>query len=223
MALQRPTSLTDAFLEKLVARVPSTSGGSWKLTEVYTGDLLVELPQSTPADVEAAYAAAREAQVEWAARPLKERLAVFKRAHTLFIDNAQTTTDLIQAESGKNRRMAIEETCDPVMVMSHYLKRAPKLLKPVKRGGPVPLRVDVDRDPAPQGDHRDHRALELPVRHRHLRLDLGADGRQRHRAQARQQDRALSAVRRADARGGRAARRACSRSSAARVRTSGRR
>ena len=109
MALQRPTSLTDEFLEKLVARVPSTSGGSWKLTEVYTGDLLVELPQSTPADVEAAYAAAREVQVEWAARPLKERLAVFKRAHTLFIDNAQTTTDLIQAESGKNRRMAIEE------------------------------------------------------------------------------------------------------------------
>jgi hypothetical protein len=28
--------------------------------------------------------------------PLKERLAVFKRAHTLFIDNAQTTTDLIR-------------------------------------------------------------------------------------------------------------------------------
>ena len=25
------------------------------------------------------------------------------------------------------------------MVMSHYLKRAPKLLKPVKRGGPVPF------------------------------------------------------------------------------------
>ncbi len=92
-----------------------------------------------PRTSSAAYAAARAAQVEWAARPLKERLAVFKRAHTLFIDNAQTTTDLIQVESGKNRRMAIEETCDPVMVMSHYLKRAPKLLKPVKRGGPVPL------------------------------------------------------------------------------------
>ena len=43
MSLQRPASLTDAFLESLVARVPSTSGGSWKLTEVYTGDLLVEL------------------------------------------------------------------------------------------------------------------------------------------------------------------------------------
>src|SRR3954471_1433417 len=139
MTLQRPATLTDDFLRGLVARVPGSDGATWKLTEVYTGDLLVELPQSTPADIEQAFATARAAQAEWAARPLKERLAVFKRAHTLFLDNAQTTTDLIQAESGKNRRMAIEETCDPVMVMSHYLKRAPKLLAPVKRGGPVPL------------------------------------------------------------------------------------
>src|SRR3954454_12040052 len=139
MTMQRPASITDAFLSKLVARVPSTSGGTWKLTEVYTGDVLVELPQSTPADIEQAFATARAAQAEWAARPLKQRLEVFKRAHALFLDNAVTTTDLIQAESGKNRRMAIEETCDPVMVMSHYLRRAPKLLAPVKRGGPVPL------------------------------------------------------------------------------------
>nr|WP_182527210.1 succinic semialdehyde dehydrogenase [Nocardioides dongkuii] len=135
----RPASLTDAFLEGLVARVPSTSGGTWKLTEVYTGEHLVDLPQSTPADIEQAYAAARAAQREWAAWPLAKRLAVFKRAHTLLVDNAHTTADLIQAESGKNRRMAIEETCDPPMVISHYLKRAPKVLAPTKRGGPVPF------------------------------------------------------------------------------------
>ncbi|MFC5175772.1 succinic semialdehyde dehydrogenase [Nocardioides taihuensis] len=142
MTTQRPTrpaSLTDDFLRSLVARVPSSSGATWKLTEVYTGDVLVELPQSTPGDIVAAYDAARRAQREWAAWPLRKRLAVFRRAHTLLIDNAHTTADLIQAESGKNRRMAIEETCDPPMVMSHYLKRARKLLAPVKRGGPVPV------------------------------------------------------------------------------------
>src|ERR1044071_1461720 len=103
MALQRPASLTDSFLQGLVARVPSTGGGTWKLTEVYTGDVLVELAQSTPAAIEAAHA----------------------------------TTDVTRAESGKNRRMAIEETCHPVMVMSHYLKRPPRLLAPTRRGGPV--------------------------------------------------------------------------------------
>ena len=121
--LVRPATVTDDFLQRLVARVPGSSGGTWKLTEVYTGEVLVELPQSTPADIEAAFEAAREAQAEWSQWPLAKRLKVFKRAHALFLDHAHTTADLIQAESGKNRRMAIEETCDPPMVMSHYIKR----------------------------------------------------------------------------------------------------
>ncbi|MFB9312396.1 succinic semialdehyde dehydrogenase [Nocardioides plantarum] len=137
--LQRPASVTDAFLQQLVERVPSTAGGTWKLTEVYTGEVLVELPQSTPADIERAFAAARVAQAEWSQWPLAKRLKVFKRAHALFVENAHRTADLIQVESGKNRRMAIEETCDPPMVMSHYIKHAPRLLAPVTKGGPVPF------------------------------------------------------------------------------------
>ncbi|MET3961484.1 succinate-semialdehyde dehydrogenase/glutarate-semialdehyde dehydrogenase [Marmoricola sp. OAE513] len=137
--LQRPASLTPEFLQGLVARVQGTAAVPWNLTEVYTGDVLVELPQSTPTDIERAFSEARAAQKTWAATPLKQRLEVFERAHTLLIDNAHVVADLIQAESGKNRRMALEETCDPPMVMSHYIKRAPRLLTPKRRGGPVPL------------------------------------------------------------------------------------
>ncbi|KAA1425926.1 succinic semialdehyde dehydrogenase [Nocardioides antri] len=135
----RPATVTDELLERLVARVPGSSGATWKLTEVYTGEVLVELPQSTPEDIERAFHEARAAQRLWAQWPVRKRLEVFERAHTLLIDNALTTADLIQVESGKNRRMAIEETCDPPMVISHYLKRAPKLLAPKRRGGPVPF------------------------------------------------------------------------------------
>ncbi|MBP2479473.1 succinate-semialdehyde dehydrogenase/glutarate-semialdehyde dehydrogenase [Crossiella equi] len=135
----RPATVTEARLRQLVARVPGSSGATWPLTEVYTGEVVVGLPQSGPADIEAAFRTARSAQREWAATPLRQRLAVFKRAHTLFVDDARTIADLIQVESGKNRRMAIEESCDPPMVMSHYLKRAARLLAPVRRGGPVPL------------------------------------------------------------------------------------
>lgn len=138
-AAVRPASVTDELLERLVSRVPGRKGATWKLTEVYTGEVLVELPQSTPEDIEAAFEEARAAQRLWAQWPVAKRLEVFKRAHTLFIDNAHTTADLIQVESGKNRRMAIEETCDPPMVMSYYLKRAEKLLKPTKHAGPVPI------------------------------------------------------------------------------------
>jgi succinate-semialdehyde dehydrogenase / glutarate-semialdehyde dehydrogenase len=136
---QRPASITDGFLDRLVARVPGSTGATWKLTEVYTGEVLVELPQSTEADIEAAYAEARAAQRLWAQWPVRKRLEVFDRAHTLMIDHAQRIADLIQVESGKNRRMAIEETCDPPMVISHYLRRAEKLLKPTRRGGPIPV------------------------------------------------------------------------------------
>jgi len=151
LQLTRPASVTDAFLRQLVARVPGSSGATWPLTEVYTGEVLVELPQSTPADIGEAFAAARAAQRQWAATPLKERLAVFKRAHTILVDNARTTADLIQVESGKNRRMAIEETCDPPMVMSHYLRRAARLLAPVRRGGPVPLLTTSTEIRQPKG------------------------------------------------------------------------
>ena len=70
---------------------------------------------------------------------MKKRLKVFKRFHELLLEHNETIVDLIQAESGKARRMAFDETCDLPMVTSHYLKRAAKLLAPVKRGGPVPV------------------------------------------------------------------------------------
>ena len=139
MSLQRPATLADDRLAALVARVPSTSGGTWKLTEVYTGDVLVELPQSTPADIVEAFRRSREAQAQWSQWPLRKRLKVFKKFHTLVIDNQEQIADLIQAESGKNRRMAVEETCDIPMVVAHYLKRAPRLLADKQHPGPVPV------------------------------------------------------------------------------------
>ncbi|MDT0200864.1 succinic semialdehyde dehydrogenase [Nocardioides sp. AE5] len=139
MALTRPAAVTDRFLERLVSRVPSTSGGTWKLTEVYTGEVLVELPQSTPADIEQAFATARAAQAEWSQWPLKKRLKVFKKFHSLVLKHNSTIVDLIQVESGKARRMAFEETLDIPMVAGYYIKRAPKVLAPKKHAGPVPM------------------------------------------------------------------------------------
>ena len=55
----RPASVTDDFLRRLVSRVPGSSGATWKLTEVYTGEVITALPQSSPSDVEAAFATAR--------------------------------------------------------------------------------------------------------------------------------------------------------------------
>ena len=137
--LTRPDSITDELLDRITARVVSTGGGVWKLTEVYTGEVITTLPQSSPADIETAFARAREAQRTWSQWPISKRLKVFKKFHQLLLEHNTTIVDLIQAESGKARRMAFDETCDPAMVTSHYLKRAAKLLAPVTRGGPVPI------------------------------------------------------------------------------------
>ncbi|MEO7350304.1 MAG: succinic semialdehyde dehydrogenase [Marmoricola sp.] len=137
--LTRPASITDEVLERITSLVSSSGGGVWKLTEVYTGEVITTLPQSSPEDIENAFARAREAQKTWSQWPVKKRLAVFKRFHKLLLQHNSTIVDLIQTESGKARRMAFDETCDPAMVTSHYLKRAAKLLAPVKRGGPVPV------------------------------------------------------------------------------------
>ncbi|WP_374999475.1 succinic semialdehyde dehydrogenase [Aeromicrobium sp. CTD01-1L150] len=137
--LQRPTDLTRDRLESLVKRVPGSTGNTWKLTEVYTGDVLVELPQSSADDIAKAYADAGAAQRVWASWPLRKRLKVLKKFHSLVVKNQYRITDLIQAESGKNRRMAFEETCDVPMGTSHYIKRAPSLLKDRRHGGPVPV------------------------------------------------------------------------------------
>ncbi len=135
----RPASLTDKLLGDLTARVVSSGGGVHKLTEVYSGEVIVALPQSSPEDIETAFARARSAQQVWSQWPVKKRLAVFKRFHRLLLEHNETIVDLIQAESGKARRMAFDETCDVPMVVSHYLGRAAKLLAPVRRGGPVPM------------------------------------------------------------------------------------
>lgn len=134
-----PSSVTDALLDRITARVPSSSGETYKLTEVYTGEVVVALPQSTPDDIAQAYARARRAQQVWSQWPIRKRVKVLSRFFKLLVEHNDTIADLIQVESGKARRMAVEETVDPMMILNYYLPRAQKLLAPVKRSGPVPF------------------------------------------------------------------------------------
>ncbi|WP_421844882.1 succinic semialdehyde dehydrogenase [Mycobacterium sp.] len=134
-----PQSITPELLAQLTAMVVSTTGKTVPVIEVYTGRKFADLPQSSPEDVEQSYANARKAQTIWAAWPLKRRLGVIKRFHELLLQKNLTVVDLMQAETGKARRMAFEETCDTVMTASHYIKAAPGLLKDKKHGGVVPV------------------------------------------------------------------------------------
>ena len=146
-----PATIDDRLLGRLTDRVRSSGGATYKLLEVYTGEVITALPQSTPADVEAAYDDARAAQQEWASWPLDKRLAVMKRFHKLLLKNYETVVDLMQAETGKARRMSFEEVCDVAMTTSHYLKTATRVLSDKKRGGVVPFASTATEVRAPKG------------------------------------------------------------------------
>ncbi|MFE3259792.1 succinic semialdehyde dehydrogenase [Nocardia sp. NPDC059091] len=150
-----PPRVTESLINRLTAMVTAGQAGEarepFEMVEVYTGDVVGYLPQSSPEDVEAAVEISRAAQKEWAARPLKDRLAVFERAHELILSEIETIADLIQIGCGKARRMAIEEACDTPMVIAHYLKTAEKTLKPKKRSGPMPVITSSTEEHRPKG------------------------------------------------------------------------
>jgi len=134
-----PASIDDALLARLTGMIASSGGGTYKLTEVYTGEVITALPQSSPEDVQKAYVDARIAQTIWATWPLKKRLAVMKKFHALLLKKHDVIVDLMQAETGKARRMSFEEICDVAMTTSHYLKNAKRILGEKKHGGVVPV------------------------------------------------------------------------------------
>ena len=172
-ALQRPATLTDSFLSG-PGRPRASAAADLEAHRGLPPGLLVELP---PVDA----GGRRRGGVRdrpggpggGPGRRWRARLAVFARAHSLFLDNAQTTTDLIQAESGKNRRMAIEDHLRPGDGDEPLPQAGAAPAEAGRRGGPVPLCRPRPRSASPRAwSGSSLRGTSL--RHRDLGLDLGA-------------------------------------------------
>src|SRR5687768_3533860 len=105
----------------------------------FTGRELGRVPLGTPADIAEAVRRARLAQPAWAARGVRERARVMLRFHDLLLDRREEALDLIQLESGKARRHALEEVLDTAIVAAHYATHAPGYLRPRRHRGALPL------------------------------------------------------------------------------------
>ncbi len=117
----------------------------------FTGELLRDLPLSTPADVAAAAMSARVAQRAWAVRPVSERARIMLRFHDLIHENREEGLDLLQLETGKARRDAMEEILDVLLTARHYARDAQRLLRPRRHRGVFPLAVGVRELHQPRG------------------------------------------------------------------------
>ena len=141
-----------AMLARLAARAAVAAPAERTPVEApFTGALLADVPRGTPADVEAACAVAREAQAEWAARPVEERAAVLLRYHDLVIANAQEILDLIQLESGKARIHAFEEVLDVAIQARYYGHTAAQFLRPRRAQGALPVLTSTRVHHRPRG------------------------------------------------------------------------
>ena len=174
----------------------------------FTGEPLAELPVSTPADVDRAYAVAREAQQRWARVPLPDRSAVFLRLHDLLLDRQAEVLDLVQLETGKARRHALEELVDVALTARHYARSARRYLAPVRHAGLVPLLSSARELRHPKGVVGIVSPWNYPLTLAVSDCDPGLPRGQRRRAQARHPDRADRAVDPRAGGRGRAARRA---------------
>ncbi|MQY30666.1 succinic semialdehyde dehydrogenase [Nocardia aurantia] len=109
------------------------------ITAVFTGEPLGTVPVGTAEDVAAAVETARAAQAQWAARPVRERAAIFERYRALLVAERDRLMDIIQAETGKARWAAQEEIIGMIFAARYFAKVAPNLLAPHKVPGAFPV------------------------------------------------------------------------------------
>jgi succinate-semialdehyde dehydrogenase/glutarate-semialdehyde dehydrogenase len=143
----------EAITPDLVARLTKGVTGTGRTSNhsPFTGERLAELPESSVAEVEEAFARARVAQKAWAAVPVRRRAAVLLRFHDLVLQRQSEILDIVQAETGKARLHAHEELQAVAMAARHYGRKAPAYLAPKGHLGAVPLLTKVEELRHPRG------------------------------------------------------------------------
>lgn len=81
----------------------STSSSSRKLpvTSPHTGEVLLNVPLSTKLELDAAVAAAKKAQVDWAETPLKDRVQILFKLKSNLESHIDALASVIHKENGK--------------------------------------------------------------------------------------------------------------------------
>ncbi|MGQ3328049.1 succinic semialdehyde dehydrogenase [Halorubrum sp. FL23] len=103
-----------------------------------TAERIGSVPACDTDTVDAAVERAREAQAEWAATPARERAAVLDRFGDLVLDRREELLDLLQIETGKSRRTAVEELFDVPTGCGYLAETAPGVLADERRASVAP-------------------------------------------------------------------------------------
>lgn len=117
----------------------------------FTGRLIGRLPACTEADVARAVSCGRDAYREWSATSARQRAEIMFRLHDLVIRQQDELMDLMQIDTGKARRDALEEVLDVANNARYYANRAVGWLAPKRRRGALPVLTRVTEHFRPYG------------------------------------------------------------------------
>jgi acyl-CoA reductase-like NAD-dependent aldehyde dehydrogenase len=108
--------------------VPSEGTGTIEVHSASTGEVIGRVPEGTPADVERAVAAARQAFDPWALYPLEERLELLARLEKALTARTDELAALISTEVGTPLRISkIVQVGLPRRVLRMYAELMPEL------------------------------------------------------------------------------------------------
>ena len=79
----------------------SPNGKSFSVIDPFDGRHLADVPDLGVVDTRRAVQAAKDAMVDWAARPAKQRAAVLRRWFELIVENVDHLATILTAEQGK--------------------------------------------------------------------------------------------------------------------------
>jgi succinate-semialdehyde dehydrogenase/glutarate-semialdehyde dehydrogenase len=136
--------------ERLGALLRATGPGM-DLVSPLTGEVVGQLPTSTPDDLAKAAERARAAQPGWAARPIAERAEVLLAFHDALLDRRDHFIDLLQSGGGKARLGAGEEVLHVALTARYYGRTAERYLHSERGSGLIPLLTRLDRHYLPKG------------------------------------------------------------------------
>lgn len=102
------------------------------------GEFVGEVQVSTVAEVREAVARARTAQVEWAKRPVADRMAVLLNVREKLLSRIDEVVDIAAKENGKPRHEGLlHEGFAPLELLTYFGTEAERILQPQ----PIPLRL----------------------------------------------------------------------------------
>lgn len=155
IAVERPTTaelpVSARRIAELTSQIRTTTHEFRTTISPMNGKPVADIPVSSIEDVQAAFDAARNAQVVWARTPLHERKKALLKLHDLILENQEELLDLIQLESGKTRAHAFDEIAHVALTARFYARRLYKQLSPQRRSGLFPGLTKVTVNAVPKG------------------------------------------------------------------------